>query len=271
MVVPWVSIFRRAIISTYLPFCAPHLMGRKMPPAKLLGAFFISSLILSCALSGQSPASPSKYYKPVHRLSHQHPAPKITPKNTKKAHPIAKTTKETTQLSTALPSKAYHQLSLQERLANIESQIQKAQTTEETITLLEHAETLRFHSLNAASRLLVDEAKTQMEALHPNEAVNALDAALAMQPDNALLHRQRAQINLAANDPFGAIDDLAFTLQQDPHDPTAWLLLTQAENNIHNDQIALSTFAKALESAPHLPQKGMILEELQKKAYGQED
>lgn len=250
------------------------------PPAFLLGVFFmllspLTSLI-DIATATSKPQTPQAVTKLNHNnSSHQKNTQNIHSKIIKKTteHALSHTDKQalTTQNSSFHPSRTYHQLSLNERLALIEDKIQHATSQHETSALWERAENLRFHSLNAASRLLIDEADTQMQSQHISQAIDAINSAIALQPTNNLLHRKRAAIRIIGNDPIGAIDDLAFTLNSDPCDPTAWLLLTRAENIIHNNHIALSTFQKALNCAPHMPQKEEMLKELQKKAYGQED
>lgn len=210
---------------------------KKGPPALWLGALFSFTLLssgLSYVTAWAVPATPDIIASPH-------------------------STKETKE---AIRKKA---------LQAVEKQLSQARNEEDTQKLWEKAETLRYGSLNGATRLLC-KAADEKEATGDIPAMESLfSTALSLQPDNPLLRRLRASARLKGNDPTGAVQDLAVSLQDDPDDPISWLLLARSQENLHQHLKALNAFHEVLKRVPLLPKKDKFLKHFEQSAFGQDD
>ncbi|MDF7673697.1 hypothetical protein PT277_09290 [Acetobacteraceae bacterium ESL0709] len=156
-------------------------------------------------------------------------------------------------------------------LQAVEKQLAAAKNEEDVQKLWEKAETLRSASLNGATRLLLKAAEEKEETGDIPSMESLLSTALSLQPDNPLLRRLRASVRLKGNDPTGAVQDLGISLQDDPDDPTSWLLLAQTQENLHQPLKALNAFREVLNRVPALPEKDTLLKHFEQGAFGQDD
>jgi tetratricopeptide (TPR) repeat protein len=90
-------------------------------------------------------------------------------------------------------------------------------------------EQARLRPLSPTTRLLLRRAQAHLADGKPADAVEDLDDALVLQPDAAILWRDRAQARLAIRDLDGTVADLGVAVQHDDHDAIAWQVLSAVE------------------------------------------
>ncbi|MFT9442199.1 MAG: tetratricopeptide repeat protein [Acetobacter papayae] len=144
-----------------------------------------------------------------------------------------------------------------------------AKTPEQAHGLESRLETLRASKLAPATRLLLHRSEKDLAAEKPDDAVQDLSDALALQPDQPILWRGRAQMRLAAGDLKGAIADLGESLGRDPSDAAAWILLSTIEERRNDGRAALQAWEKAMSLNPMLDKAHKRQEQLRVKAFGQ--
>ncbi|MBO1328106.1 tetratricopeptide repeat protein [Acetobacter suratthaniensis] len=148
-------------------------------------------------------------------------------------------------------------------------QLAHAKTPEQAHGLESRLETLRASRLAPATRLLLHRSEKDLAAEKPDDAVQDLSDALALQPDQPILWRGRAQMRLAAGDLKGAIADLGESLGRDPADAAAWVLLSTIEERRNDGRAALQAWEKAMSLNPMLDKTHKRQEQLRVKAFGQ--
>lgn len=99
-------------------------------------------------------------------------------------------------------------------------------------------------------------------------AVEDLDDALVLQPDVAILWRDRARARLTARDLTGAIADLGVALQRDGQDAVAWRLLSAIEEQRGDWQAAERAWQQVMALDPMVEGGRTKGEQLHLKAFG---
>jgi tetratricopeptide (TPR) repeat protein len=120
-----------------------------------------------------------------------------------------------------------------------------------------------------AARLLVGRAGSDTEAGDTSGALDALDDALVLAPDDAEAWLARARAEFAAADYPGAIRDIEATLQREPRHFGAWRLLSRIAEARDDWKGALAAWRKVLELAPRTPDGQERLHLLERKVEGQ--
>lgn len=156
-----------------------------------------------------------------------------------------------------------------QKIAALADLLAQAKTPEEAQTLEERLEALRAAGLSPTTQLLLRRAEKDSQTDKPDEAVEDLSDALALQPDSAILWRTRAQTRLAAGDFNAAIADLGEALQRDGRDAKSWGLLSTVEDQRKDGPAALKAWQKVLELNPMADKNHKHLDALHIKAFGQ--
>jgi tetratricopeptide (TPR) repeat protein len=154
-------------------------------------------------------------------------------------------------------------------IAVLTDQLAQAKTPEQAHSLESRLEILRASKLAPATRLLLHRSEKDLTAEKPDDAVQDLSDALALQPEQPILWRGRAQMRLAAGDLKGAIADLGESLSRDPSDAAAWVLLSTIEERRNDNRAALQAWEKAMSLNPMLDKTHKRQEQLRVKAFGQ--
>ncbi|MFS8366690.1 tetratricopeptide repeat protein [Acetobacter oryzifermentans] len=162
-----------------------------------------------------------------------------------------------------------HSSSIAEQIKQLSTALAHAKTPEEAHTLQEQLEALRSAKLSPTTQLLVRRAEKDLTTDKPDDTVEDIGDALALQPDQAILWRTRAQMRLVAGDLKGAIADIGEALQRDPLDAESWSLLTSVEEHRNDGTAALKAWQKVLELSPMTDRNHKRLDALHIKAYGQ--
>ncbi len=164
---------------------------------------------------------------------------------------------------------AQHSNSVEDQIKQLSTALAHAKTPEEAHGLQEKLEALRSTKLSPTTQLLVRRAEKDLTTDKPDDAVEDIGDALALQPDQAILWRTRAQMRLVAGDLKGAIADIGEALQRDPQDVESWSLLASVEEHRNDGKAALKAWQKVLELSPMTDRNHKRLDALHIKAYGQ--
>ncbi|KXV76717.1 tetratricopeptide repeat protein [Acetobacter cerevisiae] len=168
------------------------------------------------------------------------------------------------------PAAAPHKkLTRPQQIAALADQLAQAKTPEDAQMLEARLEALRAVGLSPTTQLLLRRAQKDSQAEKPDDAVEDLSDALALQPDNAILWRSRAQMRLAAGDFNAAITDLGEALQRDGRDAKSWGLLSTVEDQRKDGPAAFKAWQKVLELNPMADKNHKHLDALHIKAFGQ--
>ncbi|WP_415506567.1 hypothetical protein [Acetobacter sp.] len=154
-------------------------------------------------------------------------------------------------------------------LATLADQLAHAKTVQDAHAIEDKLETLRTLHLSPTTRLLMHRAASDLAAQKPDDAVEDLGDALALQPDQAVLWRGRAQMRFVAGNLYGAISDLGQALARDPLDAQSWSLLSTVEERRNDGAAALKAWQKAMSLNPMLDPNHKRLDQLKIKAFGQ--
>ncbi len=130
-------------------------------------------------------------------------------------------------------------------------------------------EALRSAHLSPTTQLLVRRAEKDLTSDKPDDAVEDIGDALALQPDQAILWRTRAHMRLVAGNLKGAVADLGESLARDADDAESWSLLASVEEHLNDGQAALKAWQKATTLNPMLDRTHKRLDSLRIKAFGQ--
>lgn len=155
------------------------------------------------------------------------------------------------------------------QIALLVKQLAQAPTPEEAHTLQERLEALRAAHLSPTTQLLVRRAEKNLISEKPDDAVDDMGDALALQPDQAILWRTRAQMRLVAGNLKGAVTDLGEALMRDAEDAQSWSLLASVEEHLNDGQAALKAWQKATALNPMLDRSHKRSDSLRIKAFGQ--
>lgn len=156
-----------------------------------------------------------------------------------------------------------------EQIAILVKLLAQAQTPEDAQTLQGRLEALRAAHLSPTTQLLVRRAEKDLTSEKPDDAVEDMGDALALQPDQAILWRTRAQMRLVAGNLKGAVADLGEALARAPDDAQSWSLLASVEEHLNDGQAALKAWQKATALNPMLDRTHKRLDSLRIKAFGQ--
>ena len=121
----------------------------------------------------------------------------------------------------------------------------------DTVKAMEQLETLATAMPNSMEvNLQIAVLALQMEM--PRRAITALDRAIEIDPDNALLYRYRADARLNISEHVKAIEDYNKSLELDPEDSgvmnnLAWTLATSSNEEIRDGKRAVELATKACE------------------------
>ncbi|WP_428391397.1 hypothetical protein [Lichenicoccus sp.] len=130
-------------------------------------------------------------------------------------------------------------------------------------------ESLRQHAVQPTVRLLLRRAQRESSGGDHRDAVSDLGDALLLQPDSALLWRERAAVRAEAGDLDGAIGDLGGALARDPNDVLTWTALSQVEGARGSWKAALKAWSHVLTLDPMLPGGAAQGDRLRRHAFGQ--
>ena len=156
-----------------------------------------------------------------------------------------------------------------DKLAELVAELAQSPGPSQAGRLEVEIESLRLDSVEPTARLLLRRARRNDAAGNLHGAVNDLDDALTLQPDNPLLWRERAHARAAVGDLDGAIADLGVALSRAPDDVLAWRSLSAIETDRSSWLAAYKAWQHVLRLDPKSPEADKRLDILRRKAFGQ--
>ena len=121
-----------------------------------------------------------------------------------------------------------------------------------------------------AVTLLMSRALRELHAGAMDDAIEDFGDAITLDPTLAEAYRQRAVARYEAGDTVGAIADLEATVQLEPRDFAAFETLSKIAEAREDWKGAYAAWQKVLEIDPKTPGGEDRLNELKRKAFGEE-
>jgi tetratricopeptide (TPR) repeat protein len=121
-----------------------------------------------------------------------------------------------------------------------------------------------------AVTLLMSRALRELHAGANDDAIEDFGDAITLDPKLAEAYRQRAVARYEAGDTQGAIADLQVTVQQEPRDFAAFETLSRIAEARKDWKSAYAAWQKVIEIDPKIPGGEDRLNELKRKAFGQQ-
>ncbi|MBV9750050.1 MAG: tetratricopeptide repeat protein [Acetobacteraceae bacterium] len=125
-------------------------------------------------------------------------------------------------------------------------------------------------SASPAVRLLLSRGARELSEGAPGDALDSFDAALDLSPDLLDAWRARARARRALGDWAGATRDLEELLKREPHSFVAFEDLSSLAESRGDWRGALAAWQKVLEISPHTPNGQTRLQDLRRRALGEE-
>ncbi len=135
--------------------------------------------------------------------------------------------------------------------------------------MLARIEALENAALTPTPLVLLEAARQSLASGEPADAASDLDSALVLQPDSALLWRERAIARVHLGDLDGAIADLGQAIDRDNRDETAWATLSRVTELKGESKGAYAAWQRVLSLDPVVPDGAARLDRLRRKAFGE--
>ncbi len=153
---------------------------------------------------------------------------------------------------------------------NLLTALKSAPTEEAAAALEAQIRALWTQAATPAVRLLLSRARREMSEGAPGDALDSYDAALDLQPNLLEGWRGRAEARRALGDYVGAVHDCQELLKLEPRSFLAFKELAQIAEARRDWRSALAAWRKVLELSPHTPGGQPRLQDLERRAYGEE-
>ncbi len=127
----------------------------------------------------------------------------------------------------------------------------------------------RMAALSPTTRLLIRRAQRELDKNHGQDALADASDAIALEPDRAILWRERASIEGAMGDADSAVQDLGGALSRDPADLESWAGLAAVAEKTGRYDRAVEAWQHVLLLAPAFRDGVARLHALQRKARGE--
>ncbi|MCQ8279034.1 tetratricopeptide repeat protein [Acetobacteraceae bacterium KSS8] len=127
----------------------------------------------------------------------------------------------------------------------------------------------RMAALSPTTRLLVRRAQRELDTNQGQDAFADASDAIALEPDRAVLWRERASIEGAMGDADAAVRDLGGALSRDPADLESWAGLAAVAEKTGRYDRAVEAWQHVLLLAPAYRNGVARLHALQRKARGE--
>ncbi|QNT79035.1 tetratricopeptide repeat protein [Entomobacter blattae] len=158
---------------------------------------------------------------------------------------------------------------LLKQLSELARLLARTHHSQDAIKIEQEMELLRQGALHPMAKALLRSAVRNMEAHKFSAAMDDLNSALLLQPDTALLYRQRAQLYSAGSQSELALVDLARSIHLDGNDVAAWDLLSTVEEQKGDMMAAYKAWKHVLALSPAHEEAKSRLQSLHTKAFGQ--
>jgi len=148
--------------------------------------------------------------------------------------------------------------------------LRAARSEQEAAVLAAQVRQLWLNAGSPAVTLLLGRGIRELTAGAPEDAVRDFDAALTLDPDHAEAWHQMALARFAAGDSLGAIAAIAAAVRHEPRHFAALQSLARIAEAREDWKGAYEAMGKALEIAPRLEGGQAKLQDLKRRALGDE-
>ena len=153
-------------------------------------------------------------------------------------------------------------------LASLEALLLQAPDAARADALAGRLEALRTSRLSPTVLLLLHRAQRELASNALRDAHDDLDDAVSLQPEQALLWRERAAVRATQDDPDGAITDLGGALARDPGDMLSWSALSAVEERQNRPREAFEAWERVLRLDPMIENGAGRLKHLHTQVVG---
>lgn len=127
----------------------------------------------------------------------------------------------------------------------------------------------RMQQLSPTTRLLIRRAQRELGQNHGQDALSDASDAIALEPDHAILWRERASIEGTLGDADSAVRDLGGALSRDPADIESWAGLAEIAEKTGRYDRAVEAWQHVMLLSPMTRGGAARLHALQRRARGE--
>lgn len=153
-------------------------------------------------------------------------------------------------------------------LASLEALLLQAPDAARADALAGRLDALRTSRLSPTVLLLLHRAQRELASNALRDARDDLDDAVSLQPEQALLWRERAAVRATQDDADGAITDLGGALARDPGDVLSWSALSAVEERQNQPREAFEAWERVLRLDPMIEDGAGRLKHLHTQVVG---
>ena len=173
-----------------------------------------------------------------------------------------------TAVAAAAPPAPPPDLPADRTLAPLEALLVQAPDRAGADALAARLEALRLSRLSPTTLLLLHRAQRELTAGALHDARDDLDDAVALQPEQAVLWRERAAVRATEDDADGAVTDLGGALARDPGDALSWAALSEIEERENQPRQAFEAWERVLRLDPMIGDGAARLKRLHTEVVG---
>ncbi len=126
----------------------------------------------------------------------------------------------------------------------------------------------RMQALSPTTRLMIRRAQRELGDNHAGDALSDASEAIALEPDRAILWRERASIQGALGNSDAAVSDLGGALSRDPADVESWAGLSEVAEKTGRYRQAVEAWQRVMQLSPMTRDGATRLRLLKHKAAG---
>lgn len=126
----------------------------------------------------------------------------------------------------------------------------------------------RMQALSPTTRLMIRRAQRELADNHAGDALSDASEAIALEPDRAILWRERASIEGALGNSDAAVSDLGGALSRDPADIESWAGLSVVAEKTGRYAQAVQAWQRVMQLSPMTRDGAARLRLLERKAAG---
>ena len=163
---------------------------------------------------------------------------------------------------------AAHAATADPRLVAMQDSLLHATDAGHAAVIADGLEAIRQAMLSPTTRLMLHRGQRELAAGELRAALDDLNDAVELQPDQALLWRERAAVKALQGDPDGAIQDLGGALSRDPDDILSWSSLSLIEEHHADGAAAYAAWEHVLRLDPMIGGGASRLDHLRHQMVG---
>ncbi len=154
------------------------------------------------------------------------------------------------------------------RLDALNALLLHAGTADQAAAIADRLETSRIQRLSPTTRLLLNRARRELATSRTRDALDDMDDAIELQPDQGVLWRERALVHATQDDGDAAVADLGGALARDPSDVLSWSALSGVETGRGQPRQAYEAWEHVLQLDPAIAGGASTLRRLHHQMVG---